>query len=941
MLSPKPQYNLRNAKAYFREHLQVGDYYAQENTVQGEWFGQGAEKLGLQGAVKEQQFVALCEGNNPTTNERLTMRKNTTRTKDGKEVANRRIFYDFTISPPKSVSIVALYEDKRLIKIHDEAVRKAMQEMEQYAMTRVRKNGRSDDRATGNIIGAAFRHDTSRALDPHLHTHCIVMNATYDLVENKWKALQNYEMLKAQKFVENYYYHELVKGLHQYGYPIENNARDFELRGVSPELIEKFSKRHQQIDAGVRERLSQGERPQNLKALRAQIAHDNRARKIRESSADQLRSHWREQMSPQERQSIAIPNLARFDLKNETDMVSLVDWADERVFERKSVVEDYQLKAAALIRGRGKDFSLQDLNAEINRRDYLKNERDHTMTTHVALDRELYIVRTAEEGRFKNSPFCENYQPSIVTITGEQKSAIERILGSQDYVTLFRGGAGTGKTFALQEVSRGLESAGYAVVVLAPQRQQVIDLQNDGFEAQTVARFLAQSDLPNNAVVIIDEAGQIGGKQMSELFTTLKASETRIILSGDTRQHGAVEASDALRAIEKYAHLSAAELTAIRRQDPAKGRDENERIFIGEYREAVKAASEGKVFESFERLDALDCVEQVDEASRQATLADDYLQARQAGEKTLVVAQTWDEIHAVNDAVRERLKNEGLLGKESKLAFYESRDLDSAQKRDARYYQQGDCVYFIKKYGRFSKGALAKVEAANEQGLSLRINGKVTTVSLKQSKHFVVVRERELALAPGDRLQMKFNGKSSDNKPIVNGELVTVARIYKNGKVAVVDDRGQRKTLAPEQRLANLGYAVTSYASQGKTVDTVLFSDSQNKAATNRNQWYVSISRARRKIKIYTSDKEVLRENLLRLGERTLAMDFAHANQKGGPWIRKGIDHARRVSNMILKQTQQQLLNQLRKVTPVQRQPIKPPRRASRHRQSRGIRQSM
>ncbi|QYY35479.1 MobF family relaxase [Ruficoccus sp. ZRK36] len=942
MLSPKPQYNLRNAKEYFREHLQVGDYYAQENEVQGEWFGQGAEKLGLQGTVKEREFVALCEGNNPANNERLTARKNTTRTKDGKEVANRRIFYDFTISPPKSVSIAGLYQDVRIVNIHDKAVQKAMQEMEKFAMTRVRKNGRSDDRTTGNVIGAAFRHDTSRALDPHLHTHCIVMNATYDAVENRWKALQNYEMLKAQKFVENLYYHELTKGLKQLGYVIENNARDFEIRSISPELIERFSKRHQQIDAGVREHLSSGNRPKNLKELRAQIAHEKRDRKIKESSASNLHAHWSGQMTHVEIASLAPENAPNSGDKITPDMGVIVNWADERVFERKSVVEDYQLKAAALIRGRGEDFTLEKLNAEIARRNYLKNERDHTITTHVALDRELQIVATAQNERNQHAPFCENYQPSIATITGEQKSAVERILGSQDYVTLFRGGAGTGKTFALQEVAKGLENAGHSVVVLAPQRQQVIDLQNDGFAAQTVARFLAKSDLPSNAVVVIDEAGQIGGKQMSDLFTTLKASETRIILSGDTRQHGAVEASDALRAIEKHAGLHPAELTAIRRQDPAKGRDENERVFIGEYREAVKAASKGEVVESFERLDSLDCVIEVDEANRQATLADDYLQARQAGESTLIVAQTWDEIHAVNDAVRQRLKEADLLGAESKLAFYESRDLDNAQKRDARFYEPGDHVYFIKKYGRFGKGELAKVERASEQGFSLRKDGKVTTVGFKQSKHFVVARQRELELAPGDRLQMKFNGKSVDGKPIVNGELVTVSRIAKNGNIAVIDDRGQRKTLAPTQRLANLGYAVTSYASQGKTVDTVLFSDSQNRAATNRNQWYVSISRARRKIKIYTSDKEALRENLLRLGERTLAMDFMEAKRKGGQLIRQGIDHAKRAREIILQEARQQLLKKQRLAPPAPRQAIKPLRSPLRRRQqSRGIRQSM
>jgi ATP-dependent exoDNAse (exonuclease V) alpha subunit len=153
-------------------------------------------------------------------------------------------------------------------------------------------------------------------------------------------------------------------------------------------------------------------------------------------------------------------------------------------------------------------------------------------------------------------------------------------------------------------------------------------------------------------------------------------------------------------------------------------------------------------------------------------------------------------------------------------------------------------------------------------------DGKASAVSLKQAKHFVVARPYETNLAEGDRLQLKFNGRSVDGKQLLNGELVTVAKIFKNGHLSVVDDRGIRKTLAPNQRLANLGYAITSYGSQGKTVDTVLFSDSQNQAATNRKQWYVTISRARRKIKIYTADKETLRENLLRNGEELLAMDL-------------------------------------------------------------------
>src|SRR4030095_10459230 len=98
--------------------------------------------------------------------------------------ANRRIFYDFTFSPPKSVSLVALIaDDRRVIEAHERAVRGALPEFEAFAATRVRMNRANDSRLTRNLVAALFTHDSSRALDPHLHTHCIVFNATLDPVE--------------------------------------------------------------------------------------------------------------------------------------------------------------------------------------------------------------------------------------------------------------------------------------------------------------------------------------------------------------------------------------------------------------------------------------------------------------------------------------------------------------------------------------------------------------------------------------------------------------------------------------------------------------------------------------------------------------------------------------------------------------------------------------
>ena len=121
--------------------------------------------------------------------------------------------------------------------------------------------------------------------------------------------------------------------------------------------------------------------------------------------------------------------------------------------------------------------------------------------------------------------------------------------------------------------------------------------------AQTVSEFLTKQDMPHGAVVMVDEAGQIGAKQMQQLLRYVQDNNGRVILSGDTRQHGAVEASDALRAIEKYSGLQAAELQEIRRQDPARARTRAEQAQIAEYRQAVKEASEGKLPDSFRRLD--------------------------------------------------------------------------------------------------------------------------------------------------------------------------------------------------------------------------------------------------------------------------------------------------------------------------------------------------
>jgi conjugative relaxase-like TrwC/TraI family protein len=874
MIQSHIQLNLSNAKEYFREHLSVGDYYSEGVKIAGKWLGAGAEKLGLKGTVNEAAFVALCEGKNPATGQKLGQRMNTVRQGVGMdEVANRRIFYDFAIAPPKSVSVVALYQDDRILELHNRAVQTAMLELEKYAETRVRKGGQRSERLTGNLVAATFRHDTSRELDPHLHTHCVVFNATFDPTETRWKALEVQSMYRAQNFATNYYRHELCKGLRALGYEITNNARGFEIKGVPASLIARFSKRNQQITEEADQRLKIGSPVSNVAELRGRIAHGNRRRKLKDSTADRLRPAWGKQMIPDETKALEALRSVQPKAAKPANVAGIAAWADEHLFERRSVVNDYELMSVALARGRGEDFDLAALREAIEKRGYIREDGTRKLTSQEVLRCELGIVVAAHDGRGQQCPLSENHQPAA-NLSGEQAVAVKQILKSRDFITLFRGSAGTGKSFTLREVTNGLKAAGHPVVVLAPQRQQVADLCADGLPASTLSLCLQNQTLPSRAVVLVDESGQIGGKQLAALVALVKTHNGRLILSGDTRQHGAVQASDAMRAIEEFSGLKPAVLRDIRRQDPARAKTAQGKRFVAEYRRAVKAAASGHIAESFDGLDRLGCIREVAPGDRRAILAREYLASLDRKERPLVVAQTWSEVNAVNEVIRAELKVAGWIGSGIALKTYQGVDFDEAQKRDGRFYQPGQFAYVIKRYGRYAKGDICPIIGTNEQGVVLIKDGRRSTMSYGHTHRLAIAVERETDIAPGDRLQIKFNGKSKEGLAIANGELVTVRGVAADGSVTIEDDRLTVKTLSPHQRFFNRGYAVTSYASQGKTVDTVLVADAGCRAATSSNQWYVAISRGRKRVLVFTENKAELRASIEQRGDRGLALEM-------------------------------------------------------------------
>ena len=189
---------MSDGKGYSARYLEQRDYYAEGERVLGLWRGRGAELLGLSGDVRTEHFEALRQGCDPCTGEFLRQRQSADRTAtDGTTQSRGRNLYDFTFSAPKSVSILAsLGQDDRLAEVHRRAVDETLKELETCAQTRVRQDGANEDRRTGNLVLAVYQHDTSRELDPQLHTHAVAANLTYDGTEGSVESAASFGNLR-------------------------------------------------------------------------------------------------------------------------------------------------------------------------------------------------------------------------------------------------------------------------------------------------------------------------------------------------------------------------------------------------------------------------------------------------------------------------------------------------------------------------------------------------------------------------------------------------------------------------------------------------------------------------------------------------------------------------------------------------------------------------
>jgi conjugative relaxase-like TrwC/TraI family protein len=875
------------ASSYFERD----DYYADGKSPSA-WLGRGAEALGLEGSVEREAFQRALAGELPNGQKLGTMRDGEWQHAPG---------WDLTFSAPKSVSILAeAGGDRRLIEAHERAVRGALDVLErEAAMTRLHTREGGDavrHERTGNLLVATFLHETSRARDPQLHTHAIVANATQS-ADGKWRSLESRDMYRVMQLAGQIYQAELARECRQLGYTIERagGGGQFELREVPGEIRALASKRTEQINEWLNARGHDPKTAGREVVDRAVLA--TRATK-EDLSAKELRAQWRAELLAAGFDAQAVARAARSveAMPSSASAREAVAAAIEQLTEREHVFTERELLRAALVQGLDRGAALGEIEAEIahlRQRGELQNReldglQAYTSRTAIRLEKEMLagadklhggeaLLGVEEAARIVHRAA----EAGPHSWTTDQRESVFQLLTAEHRLMLVQGLAGTAKTSTALKVTAGEhEARGYTIRAIAPGGDQAQALGRSlGCDHATLASHLIAAKagrLGERELWVVDEAGTARTRDIRDLLRAAERSGARVILAGDVRQLGSVEAGRAFDQLQERVPEQVVKLEQIVRQ-------QNEELRAGVY-----AAARGDVRTALEQVERAGGKILIADsaAERYRALADEYLALpREARERTIVMSTSREGRAKVNGMIREGLRREGIVqGRDARAAALEKRDLTRTERKAAWSYQVGDLVRFGRDYKQLGieRDKYYRVAALDQAKNRVHLVGRggeevAWHPDKRGAKTAQVYCESERQVAAGDRLVWTQNNKDLG---LTNRDRLTVQEASEREiRARTKDGREVRLDLTREShRHFDHSYCPTITAAQGQDQKISLYEMSSKSPLAHQRSMYVGMSRAQEKVVIVTDSKtELARAAQERSGEKTAALEQARA----------------------------------------------------------------
>ncbi len=517
----KPIQNAKEAATYF--------YMLEANQELKKGFHQNdvTKELGFANPIKENLEKALSG--------KLTKDIELGRIENGQKVHHPG--QELILSAPKSVSIMALVVGSdEVLNAHEKAVERTLDYIQRNIIHyRIQKDGKKDIEKSDNAIIAKFTHQSSRSVDgkvpdPQLHTHCLIANATKGQ-DGIYRSVVFDELYKSKMNIGEIYRMELAKNIRELGYDAlvykDKGRLNFEIKGISKEIIDEFSKRRQQILEFAKEHGIE-----DSKGL-AYAASVTRGKK---TEFTDLREIWKQ------KNEFNIPQKTELHhIKRSKEQITKL--AMEQLSEREAVW-NYKELHRVLIQKNRSDYSISEIEGYIKEESSLIKlaNNNYTSKENITIEKELISLMKLGQGNLK--PILNKMQLLEKTSLNKgQKEAIKLILTSCDRVIGIQGIAGSGKTTMLRNLNEILKSD--RVIGLAPTKSATKVLKEEAsMDAETLSHFLIknQNIRSNYNLVILDEASLCSNFQVKKLLDLSFKHDFRLVMIGDSKQQGGVEA---------------------------------------------------------------------------------------------------------------------------------------------------------------------------------------------------------------------------------------------------------------------------------------------------------------------------------------------------------------------------------------------------------------
>ena len=644
---------------YYLDKVAEGaeDYYSGEGEAEGQWLGDAAKELGLDGAVEADQLTAMLTGHNPATGEPLGLRA----------VGGRGAVpgFDLTFSVPKSASLLWALGDAEtsaaVTAATESALRAALDYLQREACW-TRRGADAEFVKGKGFLAAGFRHRSSRAGDPQVHIHTLIANATQG-PDGKWTRLYHpaiYDHAKTAGYLfEAHLRADLSRRLGVGWQEVRNGIAEIE--GFADDHLRQFSTRRQQIleaagpEASARSKqvATLATRTAKEEGVTQETLRERWNSKAQEIGLEVERtlSRVRDSGAPDVARTASTCGVGRavttgvshFDRRDAIQAVAgmaqngmdaaEVEWAADAFLASEEVVT---LGAS----GKGERFTTREV-WEIERGALAKVEK----------------MRGAGGGSSPSASLgAERVIAERPTLKADQAEMIRRLLTDPGRISVVIGEAGTGKTYAIVAAAEAWAREGVALRAAAPTWRAANVMRAEGLAAQSTASLLAELDsagsgegLERGSVLLVDEAGMVDSASIARLIDHAERAQAKLVLVGDYEQLSEIEAGGLFRAIAERGDPITLDEVIRHRFDVE--REGAKRIREGEGEQAIR------LYRSEERV-----IVAPDPEARREVMVNDWHREHERSIDAVMIAKRNAEVDQLNELARAKMKAAGRLG---------------------------------------------------------------------------------------------------------------------------------------------------------------------------------------------------------------------------------------------------------------------------------------